>query len=292
MFGAIVQAPAWVDDAVRVIGPDAPWGYRAGDAGFAEPTALVAMALLRWGLTQQARPALQWLAETQQFDGSVGICRGQSTPAWTTSLAILAWHAAGDYSSNVDRGVEWLLSINGEKSPRSRNVGHDTTLDGWPWVAGTHAWVEPTAWAVLALKRVGMSDHVRTREGVRLLFDRVLPGGGCNYGNTVVLGQALRPHVQPTGIALSALTDEPDLEGKLNASCHYLLSVLGEETPTASLAYGVLGLAAHGKTPAQATDWLQKASSRTASRDGAPHRLALALLAARANDQALILAAR
>ena len=34
---------------------------------------------------------------------------------------------------------------------------------------------------------------MRTREGVRLLRDRLLPDGGCNYGNTTVLGQTLSP---------------------------------------------------------------------------------------------------
>ena len=41
----------------------------------------------------------------------------------------------------------------------------------------------------------------RIREAVRLLWDRQLPHGGWNYGNTVVLKQELRPHLLPTGLA-------------------------------------------------------------------------------------------
>ena len=70
------------------------------------------------------------------------------------------------------------------------------------------AWLEPTAMALLALKHTGHDAHVRAREAVDLLHDRLLPNGGSNYGNTFVFGQELRPHVQPTGLALLALTGE------------------------------------------------------------------------------------
>ena len=38
---------------------------------------------------------------------------------------------------------------------------------GWPWVDGTHSWVEPTALALLVMGREGLSGHSRAREGVR-----------------------------------------------------------------------------------------------------------------------------
>ena len=41
------------------------------------------------------------------------------------------------------------------RSSANEQLGHDSTLIGWPWVEGTHSWIEPTAWAVLALKSVG-----------------------------------------------------------------------------------------------------------------------------------------
>ena len=51
--------------------------------------------------------------------------------------------------------------------------------------------------------------------GSAVLLDRQLPGGGLNYGNTYVLGQLMRPHVQPTGIALLALAGEADASGRI-----------------------------------------------------------------------------
>src|SRR5207302_5660581 len=123
-----------------------------------------------------------------------------------TSLAVLAALAMPQNPLlDVERAVKWILETRGEALPQTPEMGHNTTLVGWPWVEDTHSWIEPTAMHVLALKAAGRGDHPRTREAVRLLIDRLLVGGGCNYGNTVVMDQGLRPHLQPTGLAMLAL---------------------------------------------------------------------------------------
>ena len=136
-------------------------------------------------------------------------------------------------------------------------------LVGWAWAEGTHSWLEPTAFAVLALQAAGQSNHARTREAVRLILDRQLPGGGCNYGNTVVLGQRLRPHVQPTGIALLALAGENDSDVRITKSIAWLRRSIGPETTAASLAWALLGLRAHGIDVPQADDWFATAAEHT-----------------------------
>ena len=95
----------------------------------------------------------------------------------------------------------------------------------WPWVLGTHSWIEPTAFNVLALKAAGRGEHPRTREAVRLLVDRLLPTGGCNYGNTTVLGQQLRPHLAPTGLVLLSLAGEQINDSRIAKSLAYLQSL-------------------------------------------------------------------
>jgi hypothetical protein len=160
-------------------------------------------------------------------------------------------------------------------------MGHDSKLVGWPWALGTHSWVEPTALAVLALKSAGHADHPRTREAVRLLQDRLLPDGGCNYGNTTVLGQMLRPHIQPTALSLLALHGESDAEGRIGRSLDYLQSAIHEDTATASLAYAVWALARHGRLLDEASDWLGAAAGRRATLNS-PLRMALLILASAA----------
>jgi hypothetical protein len=226
---------------------------------------------------------------------------------WPTPLAVLAWNLIGAVSeknSNATgttapiapsraeqeasrRAVAWLLTIAGETSPTAQYTGHDTSIAGWPWVAGTHSWVEPSALALLALRTAGLVDHPRARDAARLLYDRLLSTGGCNYGNTIVLGQALLPHVEPTGLTLLALAGRPDSHGRIAASIAYLAGTLGPETTPASLAYGLLGLAAQKTALAQADEWLSLCVEGSYRR-GASLELALLALAALGDDCPLV----
>ena len=143
--------------------------------------------------------------------------------SWPGRLPIATRRAkACATSAPISRGIDWLVETRGVALERTEQLGHDSTLIGWPWVEGTHSWIEPTAWAVLALKSAGLSQHPRTREAIRLLIDRLLPDGGCNFGNTVVLGQQLLPHLQSSGICLLALAgervDDPRIEPHLRIS--------------------------------------------------------------------------
>jgi hypothetical protein len=165
-------------------------------------------------------------------------------------------------------------------------VGHDTRLRGWPWVETTHSWVEPTAINVLALKTAGLADSPRVREGVQLLLDRMLPDGGWNQGNTVVLGNLLRPHIQPTGLALAALHGEEKAATHVDKSIAYLQDVVSARTATASLCYAVLGAAAHGIRIKDGEEYLVAATRRTLRRDSSPYKLALLYLAAHLEDGA------
>jgi hypothetical protein len=285
----------WIDDCLEVLASKPAWGYRGDGLAYTEPTALSALALVAYGRMAEALPQLRWLAEHQAEDGNVDLGMGQKAPHWPTGWSVLAWRTAVEtgeasfqpFEKNAAKGVGAILKSKGAAVPRSDQLGHDTTLVGWAWVDGTHSWIEPTAWNVLALKSAGHAGHIRTRDGVKLLIDRLLPDGGCNYGNTSVLGQVLRPHVQPTGLALLALAGETDDSGRIAASVKYLQQELSADTAAASLAYGVMGCAAHEVDLPDAPQWLEAAQRRVkANSDGL--RLALLCLAARGQDSPFI----
>jgi len=265
--------------------------YRAGDPAASEPTALSAMALAAHGRPEPARAALDWLAALQSDEGSVGISPSRPRPRWATGWAVLAWQTALRLGPEAwpagaperwrqpnDRAVAWMQSLQGETLD-DVHTGHDTSLRGWPWVETTHSWAEPTAIAVLALKAAGHPFDLRVREAVAMLLDRVLPDGGWNYGNTAVLGNTLRAHVQPTGLALAALHDERAAEDHVRASIAYLERALARPTACASLCYAVLGAAAHGHRFAETGARLEAAARSALERDPSPYKLALLSLA-------------
>jgi hypothetical protein len=271
----------WINNILEGLAAEASWSYRTGGTLAAEPLALAALALAGHGRTADAQRACQRLTSLAGDDGSVGPELGEPAPGWPTGWAVLAWTADANKTPDpfLKRGGAWLLASGGETSPRDADIGHDSSLRGWPWVQGTHSWIEPTAVNVLALKATGRNEHPRTREAVRLLIDRLLPEGGCNYGNTTVLGQTLRPHPEPSGLALAALAGESDASGRIERTIAYLEQTLNRQTTSMSLAYSLIGLAAHDRTPRAAEAWLESAAGR-GGREAAPYKRALVALAA------------
>lgn len=262
-----------------------PCGYTAGEPPATEPTAWTGLALAASGDTDSAVRAGEWIAEFQSTDGSVGTDPQNASPCWTTSLAILLWQYAdvAHFRGAIHRALEWTLATKGKTAPRNANIGHDTTLEGWSWADGTHSWLEPTAFAILALRASGHAEHERAREAVQMLVDRLLPSGGCNYGNTQVLGQYLVPHLQPTGIVLWALAGVGIDDPRIEKAIEYAGESLTRRTGAASLAYALLGLSAWGRRPKNADALLAEALRRPAT-DISPYRLALLSLAAQTTN--------
>jgi hypothetical protein len=270
---------AWNDELMNRLATAPIGGYEAGGMAAAETTALAALALLVHGRTDEAIQATDWLASVQRDDGSVPVTVDADEPGWTTGVAVLAWLATEgirpQYRRNVVTALAWIESVAGNALPPNGDFGHDTTLVAWPWVRGTHSWIEPTALSILALKAAGREEQPRTRMAVRFLLDRQLPGGGCNFGNTSLYGQLTRPQVQPTGLALLGLAGESTGRARIESSLRYLEQQVGRKTTTVSLSWALLGLAAHGRIPAEAAAWLEAACRRTEQHNPSPHKYAL-----------------
>lgn len=292
-------ARRWLSDLQS---PDGSLGIRPGEPTPQWPTGL---AILAWqaGLgrktTPQTRISRKLAAEqTEQAvkqAPTTGSSRDQgvdesttrdetarrSSAATPTRLPMAA--DEGPFEKAIKRSVGWLLGSAGKPLPPMNPPGHDTSIIAWPWVADTHSWIEPTAFSVLALKSVGMSDHSRVRDGVRLLLDRQLPGGGCNYGNTFVLGARLRPHVLPTALSILALADEEDELGRrdprLADSIRWLRGAVQADSGALSLSWSLIALQAVDQLPNDAESRWQAALERVWRRGRAPFSLALLALA-------------
>jgi hypothetical protein len=295
---------SWIDQTLEDLAALPAIGYLSDGHAAAEPTALAALAFAAHDRPDDARKAAAALVSMQQANGEVVIRAGEQSPGWTTSLAVVAWNriARDEYRAQIDRAIAWLLSNRGRAVERSDNFGHNTELIGWAYAEQTHSWVEPTAFGVLALKAAGSSPRnpepaskrqidegpksgiapeAAIREGIAVLIDRQLPGGGLNYGNTEVLGQYLRAHVEPTGIALIALAGEMDVSGRIAKSVAWLRRNIGPTTTPLSIGWALLGLRAHGIELPPADPWLSAAAEMVRGRNRSPHKLALLALAAK-----------
>ena len=183
----------WPDDARRLLldlrrGPGA-WGYRARSTPAVEPSSLAGLALLTTSAEEGRAAALasgRWLASIRRPDGSLGVTADPVGPGWPTPFALLLWSALGGFEADRSSATGWLLGLKGTTASRIKDdpMGHDASIVGWPWVAGTHSWVEPSAMALLAIARQGKADHPRAIEGVRLLLDRAIPGGWLESGQS------------------------------------------------------------------------------------------------------------
>jgi hypothetical protein len=177
---------------------DGGFGPRPGEPSEPEPTALATLAL-------DDGAARTWLLEHQRADGGFALSIGSVVNDSATALAALALPSG----SARDRAVDHVVRSHARRVPASAAVPLDPDLTGWGWTPDTAAWVEPTARALLALRRLRPWEGQAVGEAVAVLQDRECVGGGWNYGNRVVLGEDLPPFAQTTAVALIGLQGDP-----------------------------------------------------------------------------------
>lgn len=217
----------------RAQNSDGGWGFRPGAASRAEPTCWALKALIPVGAAEHADAqaivrGLNFLADGQLPDGSWASTPEEKTGCWVTSLAcwILASAEDAKYSKAIATGLRWVCDDwPRDSSPwqrwirklfsSGRHSKQNDALRGWGWTPGTSSWVEPTAFALLALQcRIAAAlpgnAQERRKLGEALLYDRMCPGGGWNCGNPEVYGVAGEPLVIPTTWALLALRRHPE----------------------------------------------------------------------------------
>ena len=191
--------------------PDGGWGYYPGRSSRLEPTCWALLAL------RDALPeaGLRTVIERWPSEGGLLLERagGESNYAFH-ALGLLVLHAFraehADTNARLIRGLQGvsLFRVDGANTSNRQN----NTLQGWSWIPATFSWVEPTAWALLALKKFrsvapAQIESGRLAEAEALLIDRGCVQGGWNYGNSNMFGRELHPYVPTTAIALLALQD-------------------------------------------------------------------------------------
>jgi hypothetical protein len=204
---------------------DGGWGYYSGKATRLEPTSWALLALK--GLVPDAR--LGQILETWPARQGLLAERPGGDPNYAFhALGLLVLRAFG--SEHAQSNAALIRGLQGVKgfrvdAPNTSNR-QNNRLQGWSWIPATFSWVEPTAWALLALKKFrpvagAPVDPDRLSEAETLLLDRSCVLGGWNYGNSNMFGAELPPYVPTTSVALLALQDRAD-EAAVRRSRNFL----------------------------------------------------------------------
>jgi hypothetical protein len=225
---------------------DGGWPYEPGQqTSFTEPSCWTLLALHAAGRLspETTAQACSFLRTVQTTGGGFHSGAADREPNWCTSLAVLVLRIADQEREAAQRGIDWLLGFEGWHGDDLGGdaFSHDTSIRGWPWLAGCHSWIEPTSYTIYALRQAGLGAHPRVAEALRMILDRALPSGGWNYGNTRVLGTELRPFPSTTGVALLALPDAKGPEARRG------LRFLGTALPRLQTAWALAWTALAGR---------------------------------------------
>jgi hypothetical protein len=206
---------------------DGGWGYFPGKQSWLEPTAYALIALHSDSHSQQHFDRGWKLMRSWQLpDGSWQPCATVRQPHWTTALCITLHCLRGVHDDQLRRGVAWLLDTSGIENGLRYRVAHfispsvvelDPSFKAWPWLPGCSSWIEPTAHALVALKKVakplpGAALSDRIGMGEKMILERRCSDGGWNYGNRKVLGTDLPSYPETTALALLGLSGNRALD--------------------------------------------------------------------------------
>lgn len=216
------------------------WGYRADSPqAFPEPTCYSLLALANTSFSQDE--PLRWIASLVNEHGQLYLPNDDS-PNWGTSQLIIMLSRLNLLMDVRQASINWLLEWKSQYVETSEVVTLDGSLIGWPWISDTFSWVQPTSFAIFALKLVGLKGHERVKEAEALLFDRICPDGGWNFGNPIMLNRPVDPSLSETAIAIFALQDVPKAVTAIEEGLELLEKELPNYPSALALSLGILCL--------------------------------------------------
>jgi len=255
----------------------AGWGYRADSSqAYPEPTCYSLLALS--GTSFSTNEPLNWLSSLVNADGQLFLPH-DDMPNWGSSHLIIALTHLKKLPDVRQSSIDWLLAWKSNYIESNEEVTLNGSLIGWPWISDTFSWVQPTCYAIFALKLVGMGTHARVKEAEALLFDRMCQQGGWNFGNPIILDRPIDPTLAETAIALFALQDLPEAADEIDKGLELLEREIPNRPSALSLSLSILCLQLFGRSTDTYVDMLLTRQESDGSWRQVPWWTALAVLA-------------
>lgn len=259
----VQKAISKVDSFIRKACKNGSWAYKTGDEACMEPTAFCGIAMRKDEPLR--KQVIEFLTRNQNGDGGWSTSAGLGKSDWTSGLALLALRILlkedsdqAAHSTKIDKAVEYLFEARTEfygalaKFLLQISKG-DEGLNyprGWPWSPGCFHWVEPTSYALLALK---IPAHVQQTDSKRViaradnfLLEHACKDGGWNHGNDLCLSVYLPPFAVTTAEALVALQDQKSANPVQHAF-HNLKNTIGYNGSAMSVAWTAIAELSYGK---------------------------------------------
>jgi hypothetical protein len=117
------------------------------------------------GTSERIERGVTWLSDQQGPNGGFSFAGRLEPSAWVTALAVLALSHPEANSGQTLRAADWLLVQEGrgfdwltwlafQLMPENRRLRLNPDLKGWSWHPESFSWVEPTSYALIALKKL------------------------------------------------------------------------------------------------------------------------------------------
>ncbi|MFB3903038.1 MAG: hypothetical protein ACE15E_06255 [Acidobacteriota bacterium] len=247
------------------------WGYSARSGQSAPEPSCYSLLALHDRSQRSSQKGIAWLESQVAADGGVRLEADDETH-WSTSLVVFTLTRLDPGFRRLPVSVFRLLAMKGSR---------DAAV-GWAWNEETYSWVEPTCYAMLALKAAGLGKHARVADAERMLESRTCIGGGWNQGLRVSFLREMKALPSQTALVMLALQDRADSHPTIADAGRFLRSKVEKEPSTLTLALAILAFDALGEDCAGLALRLERRQAEDGSWREAVHLTALALLALRA----------